>query len=184
VALSLLRADAPGDIERDPRSWPRWAALLPHVLAVTAYLDREEEPFAGLLQDASWLLDRAGTYLHVHARLNDARPLLERALAIDEAVHGPDHADVAADLNNLALTLRDLDHPGQAQPLYERALAITEAAYGPDHPTVATIMTVAEPHVIEHRPSVRLSERFYSRTHSAIRVSVSVMAPVSARSRR
>jgi tetratricopeptide (TPR) repeat protein len=137
VAVRLLRADAPRDIERDPRSWLRWALLLPHVLAVTGYLDGEEKPADAVLQEASWLLNRAGTYLRVHARPNDARPLHERALAIDEAAYGPDHPDVAAALSHLAQALSDLGHPDQAQPLYERALAIDEAAYGPDHPDVA-----------------------------------------------
>jgi hypothetical protein len=82
VALRLLRAGAPGELSRDPQSWPRWAVLLPHVLAVTPYLDQEEAPAAGALEDASWLLNRAGAYLRVHARPNDARLLLERALAI------------------------------------------------------------------------------------------------------
>ena len=63
-----------------------------------------------------------------------ARPLQERALAIDEAAYGPDHPAVATDLNNLAQILRDLGQPGQARPLQERALAITEAAYGPGPP--------------------------------------------------
>jgi tetratricopeptide (TPR) repeat protein len=140
VAVRLLRADAPRDIERDPRSWLRWALLLPHVLAVTGYLDGEEKPADAVLQEASWLLNRAGTYLRVHARPNDARPLHERALAIDEAAYGPDHPDVAAALSHLAQALSDLGHPDQAQPLYERALAIDEAAYGPDHPDVATAL--------------------------------------------
>jgi Tetratricopeptide repeat len=128
VALHLLRAGAPSDIERDPRSWPRWAALQPHVLAVTAYLDREEAPAAAVLDDASWLLDRAGSYLRVHARPNDARPLLERALAIDEAAYGPDHPEVSTDLYNLAEVLRDLDHPDQAQIALERGRAVNRAA--------------------------------------------------------
>ncbi len=67
----------------------------------------------------------------------EARPLQERALAIDEAAYGPDHPAVARDLNNLALILRDLGQPEGARPLQERALAIDEAAYGPDHPDVA-----------------------------------------------
>jgi tetratricopeptide (TPR) repeat protein len=140
VALGLLRADAPGDILRNPPTWPRWAVLLPHVLAATAFLDQEHAPAAGLLQDASWLLDLAGTYLRARARLNDALPLFERALAITEATYGPDHPNVGATLNNLAGALRALGHPDQAQPLYERALAITEATYGPDHPDVATTL--------------------------------------------
>ncbi|HEY4852814.1 MAG TPA: tetratricopeptide repeat protein, partial [Streptosporangiaceae bacterium] len=76
-------------------------------------------------------------YLQVHARLTDARPLLERALAIDEAVYGPGHPEVAAALNNLATILRDLGEAGAARSLQERALAIDEAVYGAGHPKVA-----------------------------------------------
>ena len=74
----------------------------------------------------------------MQAQLTDAKALLERALAIDEAAYGPDHPDVATGLNNLALILQDLGDPAGARPLQERALAIAEAAYGPDHPDVGT----------------------------------------------
>jgi hypothetical protein len=46
----------------------------------------------------------------------EARPLLERALSIDEATFGPDHPNVAIRLNNLALILRDLKLPVEARP--------------------------------------------------------------------
>jgi Tfp pilus assembly protein PilF len=129
VALGLLRADAPEQITGNPPAWPRWAVLLPHVLAATAHLgDTASQPDPAARTSASWLLDRAGTYLQVHARLAAARPLLERALAIDETVYGPDHPEVATRLNNLALILQDLGQPGTAQQLQERALAIIEAA--------------------------------------------------------
>jgi hypothetical protein len=48
------------------------------------------------------VLRLAGAYLHVQAQLTDAKALIERALAIDEGAHGPDHPQVARDLNNLA----------------------------------------------------------------------------------
>lgn len=63
----------------------------------------------------------------MHARLTDAKALLERALAITEVAYGPDHPDVATRLNNLAGMLRDLGQPEAARPLQERALAIYEA---------------------------------------------------------
>jgi len=72
----------------------------------------------------------------------EARPLAERALAIDEAALGPDHLEVATDLNNLAAIVRDLGLSREARPLAERALAITEAALGPGHPYVAIRLTV------------------------------------------
>ncbi len=141
VALRLLRADAPSPIMGAPQAWPRWAVLLPHVLAATGHTDRaSRQPGLAVMTDAAWLLDRAGTYLQVQAQLTDAKALLERALAMTEAADGPDHPEVATDLDNLAGILQDLGQPEQARPLLERALAIDEAAYGPDHPEVATVL--------------------------------------------
>src|SRR5580700_8416 len=125
VALRLLRADAPAQIMGAPQAWPRWAVLLPHVLAATGHADHaRSQPGPAVMADAAWLLDRAGTYLQVQAQLTDARTLLQRALAIDEAAYGPDHPDVARNLNNLALILKDLGDAAGARPLQERALAI------------------------------------------------------------
>jgi hypothetical protein len=98
--------------------------LLPHVLAATAHTNPDTATDPAVLDNTARLLTGAGTYLWVHARLAEARPLDERALAITETVHGPDHPDVALHLNNLAETLLALGEPGQARPLLERAAAI------------------------------------------------------------
>lgn len=136
VALALLRADAP-EQTHDPQAWPRWAVLLPHVLATTTHLDGSlGSPAPASVADAAWLLDRAGSYLRVHARLADARSLLETALAIDEAACEPGHPDVVGALNNLAQILWDLGEFAEARELQARALAIDEAAYGAGHPAV------------------------------------------------
>jgi len=137
VALGLLRADAPGDIDTSPQSWPRWQVLLPHILAAAAHTDPSTATDTAVMDDTVWLLGQAGIYLWIHARMMEARFLEERALTITEAARGADHPDTAIRLNNLALTLQDLGEPGNALPLLERALAITETAYGPDHPDVA-----------------------------------------------
>ena len=71
--------------------------------------------------------------------LREAEPLYWRALAIDEASCGPNHPDVARELNNLALLLQAANRLGEAEPLYRRALAICEACYGPDHPRTALV---------------------------------------------
>src|ERR1700677_374408 len=142
IVLGLLRADAPEQIIGSPQAWPRWAVLLPHVLTAVGHasdLPEEEQEAAG--PDTAWLLDRAATYLQVHARLAEARPLAERALAIDEAAYGPDPPPVAADLNNLAQILQALGLTAEARPLTERAVTITEAAYGPDHPNLAICLS-------------------------------------------
>jgi tetratricopeptide (TPR) repeat protein len=186
VALRLLQADAPGEIMSAPESWPRWAALLPHVLAATACLDPALASDTAVLEEAAWLLNGAGTYLQVHARLNEARPLLERALAITEAAHGPDHPDVAACLNNLATALQDLGQPQDAQPLLERALAIDEAAYGPGHPEVATdlsnlgqaLLDLGQPQ--DARPllerALAIDEAAYGPGHPAVATDLSNLA--------
>jgi hypothetical protein len=114
VVLGLLSADAPGTVTGAPQDWPRWAVLLPHVLAAADHftaLPGGQQDTAG--DDAAWLLDRAATYLQVHAQLAQARSLAERALAIDEAAYGPDHSTVGTLRANLAAIVAD---PGQPSP--------------------------------------------------------------------
>ena len=68
-----------------------------------------------------------------------AKAACERALKIDEDTYGPDHPEVATDVNNLGGVLRALgDHVG-AKAAYERALKIAEAVFGPDHPSTRII---------------------------------------------
>ena len=135
VVLGLLRADAPGTIMGAPEDWPRWAVLLPHVLAATGHFEPARAAGHGR---ASFLA--AGRRRHLPAGPCPAG----RGPAAGRT--GPGHRrgrlrprppHVAIRLNNLALILRDLGQPEQARPLAERALAIDEAAYGPDHPDVA-----------------------------------------------
>ena len=73
------------------------------------------------------------------ANQNDRRcPLAERALAITETAYGPEHPEVGAFLDTLAIIVCGLSDFAAARPLAERALALAETAYGPDHPDVAT----------------------------------------------
>ncbi|WP_165547131.1 tetratricopeptide repeat protein [Kribbella sindirgiensis] len=137
-ALRLLRADAPAEIIMTPLSWPRWSVLLPHVLAVTGLPEVDDVPLPRSgAEEMSWLLDRAATYLAEHGRAEEAKPLLERALLIDEATYGSDHPTVGVGLSNLARVLKILGDADGARVLLERALAIHEATYGSDHPAVA-----------------------------------------------
>jgi hypothetical protein len=71
-------------------------------------------------------------------RLAEAEPLIRRALAIDEKSFGPEHPDVARDLNNLAQLLKATNRLAEAEPLMRRALSIDEKSFGPEHPNVAT----------------------------------------------
>jgi len=50
--------------------------------------------------------------------------MMRRTLAIDEQSYGPDHPDVAIQLNNLANLLCALDRVGEAEPLSRRMAGI------------------------------------------------------------
>ena len=68
--------------------------------------------------------------------LQEARPLIEDALARREAV-SRDRPEVADSLTDLGLLLFQSGERDKSRALHERALAIREAALGKDHPDVA-----------------------------------------------
>lgn len=54
-----------------------------------------------------------------------------------EKALGPDHLEVAASLNNLAVLLKTAGADEEAEALYSRSIRIKEAALGPNHPQVS-----------------------------------------------
>ncbi|MEM9488469.1 MAG: CHAT domain-containing tetratricopeptide repeat protein [Myxococcota bacterium] len=82
-------------------------------------------------------LHKEARELRKKGRYDEALPLVQRSLKIREKALGPDHPDVAASLNNLAILHRSRGEYDEALPLYKRSLAIREKAQGPDHPDVA-----------------------------------------------
>ncbi len=118
---------------QDVRDWPVLEPLAPHARAVAAYADR-----AGIAAPTTRLLSQLGVLLFARAQHAEAEPLLRRALAIDQAIFGDDHPNVARHLNNLAQLLHDTNRLTEAEPLKRRALAIDQASFGNDHPEVAT----------------------------------------------
>lgn len=85
-----------------------------------------------LLREARALEGR-GLLLRGSVAYAQAKPLLERVLAIREAQLGPEHPDVVQSLDNLAGVLQDMGEYTAARPLFERVLAICEAQPGLDH---------------------------------------------------
>ena len=135
-ALSLVAAAFPGKPE-DHRSWPVGANVAPHVEAVAAHT----ACYPDLAVERGRLLGRLGIYLGASAQFRAALSVVERALAIFEAAHGPDHREVAITLTNLGTIQRRLGELAAGRITMERALAIKEAAFGPDHPQVASTLT-------------------------------------------
>jgi len=117
----------------DVGTWPVSTRLLPHALAAAEHAEALDVASDSTVR----LLNQTGLYLKGRAQFAEAKEMHERTLAIDEAVYGPDHPDVAICVNNLGDVLKALGDMEGAKKKFERALAIGEAAYGPDHPTVA-----------------------------------------------
>ena len=72
--------------------------------------------------------------------MQEARPLMEEALALREATLGPIHRDVGYSQNSLAMLMKSMDEYDRADSLYRRALAVWEASLGPEHPNVAQVL--------------------------------------------
>ena len=117
----------------EPEGWKLWVGLSPH-------LDSTVEASETLQMESPSLARICGSYGLWHyyqARFSLAEPLMRRALDIDEKSYGPQHPEVARDLNNLALLLQATNRLSEAEPLMRRALDIDEKSYGPQHPDVA-----------------------------------------------
>ena len=122
-------AGDPGDV----RSWPTLEPLAPHALAVTLQADAAAIPAPTAL-----MMNGLAVLLHGKALHAQAEPLMRRALAINEASHGPGHPNVAIHLNNLASLLQETNRLVEAEPLMRRVISIFEKNLGPKHPNVAS----------------------------------------------
>jgi tetratricopeptide (TPR) repeat protein len=134
TVVRLLSAAFPFDSD-DVRTWHQCKRLLPHALAAATDAEtREVAPHV-----TSHILNQTDLYLRGRTELAEAKVLFERALKIDEEAYGPDHPEVATDVNNLGGVLQDLDDLKGAKEHYERALAIFRKSLGEDHPSTATV---------------------------------------------
>lgn len=76
-------------------------------------------------------------HLYRAKRPAEARPLLERALAIREKILGPEDPVVAVTVNNLAMLDWQEGRLKEAEERFLRAIDIPRRAYGAAHPNVA-----------------------------------------------
>lgn len=98
-------------------------------------IDRElaEQP-----EIAARLKDTIGMVYRIIGATDEARRLVEEALATRESVLGPDHPDVAASLvNRSRVLLSSSGDMGEATGALRRSLEIRERAFGPVHLDVA-----------------------------------------------
>jgi tetratricopeptide (TPR) repeat protein len=81
-----------------------------------------------------------GEIYRASGKYAEAEPLFERALKATERKLEPDHLEVAASLNNLALLYYCESKYDAAEPLYKRALEIRVKNLGPNDPAVHQTM--------------------------------------------
>ena len=118
----------------DVRSWPLCARLGRHAAQAVKHAEKLQVG----MENTARLLNQLGTYSQGRAELDQAKDYFERALAIFEKVHGPEHATVATLANNIGQILQAQGDLAGALKWTKRALAIDEKVYGPEHPDVAT----------------------------------------------
>jgi hypothetical protein len=145
-AMRMANEFVPSDLAPDDiRSWPtiygpgekHFALLIQHAEQLVNNGLGTGSTQTDLSELTTRLMNNLAVYLFARASPEEAEPLLQRALAIDEQAYGPDHPNVAIRLSNLALLLKATNRLGEAEPLMLRALAIGEQSYGSEHPNVA-----------------------------------------------
>ncbi|MCY1136832.1 FxSxx-COOH system tetratricopeptide repeat protein [Actinoplanes sp. Pm04-4] len=117
--LTNATDDLPAD---EPRSWPQWSRLLPHVLATG---DAVEDPR---------LLSRAADYLHARGQASAALPLRDRVLRIDREHLGENHAKTLTSAANLAVELAATGRIAEARDLLEDTVGRQRRVLGQDDP--------------------------------------------------
>jgi tetratricopeptide (TPR) repeat protein len=135
--MEAVAAVFPENISRDQNAWPRARRLEAHAVTLVegdALLPGTEETTAKLLTAVGRYRDSA------LADYEGALPMFRRALAIREKVSGPEHPDIAANLNVLARLLQVQGDLAEARRLFKRALAICEKNLGPEDPFTAMIL--------------------------------------------
>jgi eukaryotic-like serine/threonine-protein kinase len=149
---SLYRAVSAGQAGRAPRlTAERWIELA-WLVGVQDQRRAEGHRLARLARGA---VDRVGPdddlesklegligtlYLDDH-KFREARPHLERSLALSEKVNGADGFFVAEPIQTLAILAEQEQKYDESLRLHRRARALVEKALGPEHPTSIALLT-------------------------------------------
>jgi tetratricopeptide (TPR) repeat protein len=121
----LLIAARPDD-GTTPALWPRWAQLLPHILAA--------DPASTSNDDLRYLAYCAVWHLHTRRDTRAALPLARHLHQQWDHRHGADDLYTLMAASNLAWVFRDIGEYERAQELDEDTLARRRRVLGEDHP--------------------------------------------------
>jgi hypothetical protein len=129
-AQALLVAADPGN-EREPANWPRWAQILPHLLAT--------DPATSPTPDLRDLACRAAMYLWSRGDIHLARDLAEYLYRQWRGHLGPDDRHVLEAAGSLVRALTDIGSCPQARQLGEDTLTRCRRVLGDDHFVTLTV---------------------------------------------
>ena len=140
VALRLLKADAPTQIQDAPEDWLRWAVLLPHVLTATGYLlnSQEQANATAWAEAVRGLACEAARYLLKRGDFRAAQNLARELHQEWARQLGPYDPSTLAAATHLGTALRHNGRFQEAKELDERTFARRLEILGPDHPDTLT----------------------------------------------
>jgi len=156
-ATRLLVDVAPDDDGVDPASWPAWAALLPHLLALDPATAPTEIRHTAC--DAIWYLLMRGEY-------GTALPLAEGWYAAWMRISGPDDNRVLWAANHLAELKRFLGRNQEAHDLNQDIVERRRRTQGPDD--FATLISASNLAINlgdlgQHQEALELNQDIYAR---------------------
>jgi tetratricopeptide (TPR) repeat protein len=103
----------------------------PHLRALTDRAIKRED------RTAARLCDELGIHLWQAGYYSEARPYLERSVALHLEISGAEHPNSANSINNLGRLLHSQGEYPAARSYYEQGLVIREKVLGTEHPDVA-----------------------------------------------
>ncbi|WP_405742487.1 FxSxx-COOH system tetratricopeptide repeat protein [Streptomyces sp. NBC_00028] len=127
---ALLAAASPGDSD-EPRWWPAWQVLLPHLLAVDPASITTEKG-RDVVRDACW-------YLMERDQARPARERLEELYDTWSRTLGPDHEGTLWTATSLARAYGDTQDHERARALDADTLERRRQLQGEDHPDTLTV---------------------------------------------
>jgi hypothetical protein len=139
-AEAVVAAGNPGD-PANPGTWPKWALLMPHLLA--ADLEATDNPaLRATASDACW-------YLLARGDAHSGHDLASRLYEPWRARFGADHQDTLRIANHLGWALWDLGSYAAAKEVAEDTLARRRRVLGEDHPDTLTAATNLVPALVQ-----------------------------------
>ncbi|XVV15934.1 tetratricopeptide repeat protein [Actinoplanes sp. CA-131856] len=135
MAIKLLVDAVPSDPGTNVAGFPLWAALLPHVEALSDRLPHDHASVAFL-----YLLDRNATYQQYQGNYAAAVAAFERVGADTLRILGPGHLNALISRGNLAVCYRQAGRTEDAIAVGERVAVDSGQILGPEHPHTLTAL--------------------------------------------